>query len=218
MALFDSQASEYDSFFQSPLGKAIFWAEERAIMRMLGARPGLVALDAGCGTGVFTASLVKAGMIVTGIDESEKMLAVAKSKPPLNVVKFIKGNLERLPFEDDSFDRVLCSFVFEFISDPKQIVGELFRVLKPGGVLVIATLNSKGPFAKVREGKGVFANAFFRDKYELLKAVGKKGMATTCVHFGPNAKGLFTLRELWGNLARKDDGAAVVVRFGKQAK
>lgn len=218
MALFDSQAEEYDDFFKSPLGKAIYWAEERRIMRMLDLKPGLTVLDAGCGTGVFTASLVRAGLNVTGIDESEKMLEVVKLKPSLTNAKFIKCNLENLPFEDNSYDRVLCTFVLEFIKDPNPIMNELFRVLKPGGILVIATLNSKGPFAKIRKNRGIFANAFFRDQYELLKVADIKGIATTCVHFGPNTKAMFTLREFWGCLTKKTDGAAVVARFRKRVK
>ena len=213
MALFDTEAENYDSFFATTLGKTVFWAENRLIMRMLEPKDGLEILDVGCGTGVFTESFVKAGLKVTGIDESEKMLDKASKKTILSGVQFIKCDISEFPFKTGSFTRVISTFVIEFLEKPKKVIDEMFRVLKPGGVLVIATLNSKGSWVLTRSGMGIYDKAHFRTSDELLSLIPYKGIAKTCVHFPPNARFFLKQRELCGEFLGKDDGAVIVGRW-----
>ena len=215
MAFFDDVANDYDSFFDNPIGRAILCFESRAILKMLNPLCGLSALDAACGTGIFTSMLALSGMIVTGVDESGQMIDKAKHKQTLNNATLLRANIESLPFTDGSFDRVLCTFMLEFSENPCKVVSELVRVLKPGGVLVLATLNADGPWARARIEDGIYSNAKFRSKKELLDLVPLKGCAETCVHFPPNTKKLYTFYEFFGNLFSSSNGAAVVARFVK---
>lgn len=215
MALFDAEAKDYDLFFGSRLGRQVFKYESKAILRSLCLRNGHTVLDVGCGTGIFTRIFSSKSLSVAAIDESEKMLSQAKSKSELADVEFLNANAENLPFSDAYFDRVLCAFMLEFASNPKKVVTEMIRVLKPGGIMVITTLNSAGAWAKGRVGKGVFANAKFRSPSELLSLIPLGGKATTCIHFAPQTRKCFWLHELIGNMTNSQNGAAVVARFEK---
>lgn len=96
-------------------------------------------LDVGCGTGNYTIALSKQGLSFTGIDPSEKMLANARQKS--EHVDWISGRVEGLPFENETFDGVLASLTTHHWSDLDQGFSEIYRVLKPGGKLVIFTSN-----------------------------------------------------------------------------
>jgi len=100
-------------------------------------------LDLGCGEGTRLAKLIKKGQRGYGIDISSKAISLAKKKyPGLN---FAEGNLEKLPFEDESYDVVYSAFTFEHLENPKQVLGEAIRVLKIGGKLLIVAPNFGAP-------------------------------------------------------------------------
>lgn len=214
MALFDNFASDYDSFFDTPMGSAVLATEKDLIMKMVSSEPGLSALDAGCGTGVFSEFLVKTGMDVTGFDESPEMLGIANKKPTLKNVRMVRGDINKLPFESNCFDRVLCAFVIEFIKNPKPVISELKRVLKTGGVLVIATLNSDGTWAKSRKGDEFWNNATFRNE-KALKEVGLEDAEfEQCLFFPPTTKRFFRVAD-WSSKIHGEAGAVVVARWEK---
>ena len=71
-----------------------------------------------------------------GIDLSEEMLAVAKSKLP-EQVKLLLGDSEALPFPDNAFDVVYCNDSFHHYPAPKDVLREINRVLKPGGTFLM---------------------------------------------------------------------------------
>lgn len=95
-------------------------------------------LDVACGTGDMAVSLVERGCTVTGIDLSEEMLAIARQKAPM--VTFMIADAEHLPFPDASFDAVTCAFGVRNFVHLEQGLGEMLRVLKPGGRMVILEL------------------------------------------------------------------------------
>lgn len=92
---------------------------------------GKKALDVGARAGVQTEWLRQRGYVVTPVDY----------EPVTDECLHVDAN-QRLPFEDASFDLVWCSEVIEHLQDPAFSLGELRRVTKPGGLLVLTTPNS----------------------------------------------------------------------------
>ncbi len=97
---------------------------------------GIVALDAGCGTGRHAAYFQSRGCSTIGVDQSLEMLEVATSEAP--DVQFLEGHFEALPLEDASVDIAVASLALCHLPDPTAAVIELARVLRPGGNLVIS--------------------------------------------------------------------------------
>ena len=109
-------------------------------------------IDLGCGTGRFSAALADAfAARVTGIDPSEKMLAEARSKAS-GSVSFRRGSGEALDAVDKSVDLVFLSMVFHHLRDPARTGRAAFRVLRPGGFVVVrnACRERAASFAPVR--------------------------------------------------------------------
>jgi 2-polyprenyl-3-methyl-5-hydroxy-6-metoxy-1,4-benzoquinol methylase len=95
-------------------------------------------LDAGCGTGLFSQVAVERGARVTSVDVGEGLLAqVARKCDSRRIV----GSVTELPFDDASFDYVVCTEVIEHTTTPSRAVSELARVLRPDGTLVLTTPN-----------------------------------------------------------------------------
>jgi SAM-dependent methyltransferase len=98
-----------------------------------GVRPGLRALDVGCGPGALTAVLVErlgAGA-VAACDPSPPFVAECTARHP--GVQVLPGRAEAIPFGDAEFDVALAQLVLHFVSDAPAAAGELRRVLRPGG-------------------------------------------------------------------------------------
>jgi ubiquinone/menaquinone biosynthesis C-methylase UbiE len=98
-------------------------------------------LDVATGTGRLPLAMVRHGQFqgrVVGVDLSRKMLTFAAKNiyPYEELVDFIWSPAEKLPFHDDTFDVVTCLEALEFMSDPKAVVKEMVRVLRPGGLLL----------------------------------------------------------------------------------
>lgn len=90
-------------------------------------------VDVGCGTGALCSALNQRGFAVTGIDPASKMLNIAMKKPENKAVDFINASaLERLPFEDNSFDVSVASYVVHGLKgyERKIIYAEMSRITK----------------------------------------------------------------------------------------
>lgn len=96
-------------------------------------------LDVACGTGDMVLELQKRGCTVTGIDLSEEMLSIAKTKAPAT---YMISDAEQLPFPDETFDAVTCAFGVRNFVHLEQGITEMLRVLKPGGRMVILELTT----------------------------------------------------------------------------
>ena len=108
-------------------------------------RPGQHVLDVACGTGTLLALLAACagpdGRAV-GIDMSEQMLEMGRQKVKMSQVEFIRANAEDLPFGNESFDRVTASLAIHEMNrlGRANALTEMHRVLKPGGLCVIADM------------------------------------------------------------------------------
>jgi 2-polyprenyl-3-methyl-5-hydroxy-6-metoxy-1,4-benzoquinol methylase len=103
-------------------------------------------LDAGCGDGRFLAALPSLGPVparVVGVDIADSILGTAHRAATAAGLdlELVRGNLERLPLEDAEFDLVVSIQVVEHLLDPAAGIGELARVLRPGGTLLLSTDN-----------------------------------------------------------------------------
>jgi 2-polyprenyl-3-methyl-5-hydroxy-6-metoxy-1,4-benzoquinol methylase len=103
-------------------------------------QPSLRILDVGCGTGLNTWFLAKAGHSVAGIDLSEIAINKYRDKGFEGFVCDVEGG--RTPFADNSFDLVYASEVIEHCADTAAFLRELHRLCKPGGKMLLSTPNS----------------------------------------------------------------------------
>jgi ubiquinone/menaquinone biosynthesis C-methylase UbiE len=186
--LFDDWPEKYDRWFTTPIGAFVKKYEEELILDLLRPLPGEIILDAGCGTGVFTLDILTSGAHVIGIDISLPMLARASLKAKGYPFQIVLADMSNLPFQKDSFDKVVSVTALEFIGDAKGVVKELFRVVRKGGCIVVATLNSLSPWASRRRAEAkkrhsLFERAIFRSPDELRSLVPVGGIIRTAIHF-----------------------------------
>ena len=123
-----------------------FWERYgRRTIERLKLTPGQRVLDVCCGSGasaIPAARIVGPGGSVIGVDLAQNLLKLARSKAQqrgLGNVDFQSGDMTRLPFEDESFDAVVCVFGIFFVPDMESALRELKRVLRTGGKLAITT-------------------------------------------------------------------------------
>jgi SAM-dependent methyltransferase len=117
-------------------------------------------LDVGCGTGVLAARLAEAGYDMVGADPSDGMLDILRSQWP--AVQAVQASGTDLPFDDDSFDLVMCVAVMHHVADPgdvRQTLIEMVRVARPGGRVLVWDHNPRNPYwgrlmAKVPQDTG----------------------------------------------------------------
>ncbi len=111
----------------------------RAAVRFCGAGPGHRVLDICAGTGDLSLAFARTGARVTGGDFCPEMLFLArrKSNGTANPPTFLGADAERLPFSDDTFDITSVAFGIRNVADPLRGLGEMRRVTRPGGRVVV---------------------------------------------------------------------------------
>ena len=153
---FNRQAVTYDRDIKGEHARSLY----PVLLEQLSRIPYHTALDLGCGTGELMKRILEedGSKVLYGLDLSEQMLEAAKKKLG-GKVDLVLGDSEHLPFEDASFDVVYCNDSFHHYPAPDEVLGEVFRVLKPGGTFLMC--DSWHP------GLGrVLINAWFRHSRE----------------------------------------------------
>jgi SAM-dependent methyltransferase len=148
-ALYDGIAPHYDSAI--PPHVAVHYRRKRVALVRRMARPGAAVLDVGCGTGTLAAALRAAGYDVYGVDASTGMLAQlsAAGGGAADWVAPVAGFGERLPLATDAFDVAITVATLHHISAPSriaQVIGEMCRVTRPGGYVIVWDHNPKNPY------------------------------------------------------------------------
>ncbi|MFF2752683.1 demethylmenaquinone methyltransferase [Psychrobacillus sp. NPDC058041] len=137
--VFEKISSNYDSMnsvisFQ----QHIKWRSDT--MKAMQVKRGSKALDVCCGTADWTialADVIGSNGKVIGLDFSQNMLNVGREKVKnISQIELVQGNAMELPFEDNSFDYVTIGFGLRNVPDYKQVLEEMKRVAKPGGMVV----------------------------------------------------------------------------------
>jgi ubiquinone/menaquinone biosynthesis C-methylase UbiE len=158
--------------------------EKKAIGRHLPpSTKGKKLLEVGCGTGHWSQFFSKYGFEVTGVDVSERMIDIAKSKNISNA-SFQVADGHSLPFADDTFNVTAAITTLEFVHDAKTVVREMVRCTdKREGLLIIGVLNTLARFNRKRQqdSESIYAKAQLFSPSGLkqfLEPVGKLVIAT----------------------------------------
>ncbi|PTX56603.1 3-demethylubiquinone-9 3-methyltransferase [Litoreibacter ponti] len=169
-------------------------------------------LDLGCAGGFMAEALAERGAQVTGIDPARDAIEAARvhAAQEGHAIRYDTGVGEALPYEDASFDAVVCVDVLEHVQDLHQVCREVARVLRPGGTFLFDTIN-RNPLARlavitVAEDilkllpKGTHDPDLFIKPAELRGALGQAGLeAGKFTGLGPrgiNLKGDITFGRL----------------------
>ncbi len=120
----------------------LFWTPpmRAAALELARLEPGMQTLDVGAGTGFSTEGIVERvdPERVTMLDQSPDQLGRARRKPAIAACRKLLGDAERLPFETNTFDRYVSCGSIEYWPDPQRAIADAYRVLRPGGVALIA--------------------------------------------------------------------------------
>lgn len=142
----------YDVFFKLTMREELF---KRRLIEQAKIRSGQRVLDLGCGTGTLTIMVKKAhpDTEVVGLDGDPQVLEIARRKANEAgaPIKFDEGMAYKLPYPDNSFDRVLSSLVFHHLAtqDKESTLAEIYRVLRPNGELHLVDFGEpQGFYAK----------------------------------------------------------------------
>ena len=136
---FDQVADRWDNL------QASFYSEkvrDRALATAV-VQAGDIAADIGCGSGFITEGLIRAGLYVIAVDQSEAMLAEMKRKFANTAdIDYRCGEAAQLPIADGSVDYAFANMYLHHLERPAIAITEMARILKPSGILIITDLDS----------------------------------------------------------------------------
>lgn len=170
---FDQHAEKWDTY-QKP--------EESKLRRVISSASiemGSSVLDIGTGTGILLPFLVESlggtGSIVA-LDISLEMLKRAKSKGISNKIFYVQADAKELPFKSSTFDRVLCFASFPHFVDKLSALKQIAKVLKEGGVLIIAHAASREKINKIHTSVGgILSNDLIPEDAEMRSMLSEAG-------------------------------------------
>ena len=153
---------------------------------LLGDIQGKSVLELACGSGQNSVAMAKWGARVTGLDISPRQLRKARNLVAEESVDvgLVRGDMERLwMFRDGCFDVVLSSFGWEFVPDLSACFTECHRVLRHGGVLVVATVHPLSAFEWDVDEKALIVTDYFNPPVELWDGPAAEGQSRAMTFF-----------------------------------
>lgn len=143
---FDEMFDDDYLYFYGPMLESHSDADVDVIWRLTGMQAGMDVLDVACGHGRIANRLAAREARVTGLDATPLFLDRARGDAEAQGVEvdYVQGDMRALPFEDESFDRVVSWFTsFGYFSEPenRQVLTEIRRVLRPGGRVMLEANN-----------------------------------------------------------------------------
>jgi SAM-dependent methyltransferase len=127
------------------------------VVPRLGLAPGATVLELGCGPGTYVRYLVGFGHRVVGVDYSLSTLSRAVEADAGAGGRYLAADGYQLPFAAAAFDLVICIGVLQAVAGPERLLDEMARVLRPGGVVLVETLNARGLPAAARRARELAA-------------------------------------------------------------
>jgi ubiquinone/menaquinone biosynthesis C-methylase UbiE len=159
----------YDAVNESPPYRQLL----SLVISKLNLKPGQKILDAGCGTGNLEVLISDRGLKnleIEAIDNNRGMLERARKKTIGIKTNFRQADLNQpLPYPDDSFDRVVAIHVLYALQNPEAALREFFRVLQPGGLLVLANPHEKSRPSELMKANLADLNLFGKIRLLLTK-------------------------------------------------
>jgi len=135
---FDQVAPKRDAMRSSFFSETV---RERALAAAE-VQPGALAADIGTGSGFLAEALLKAGLHVAAVDQSQAMLGIMQRKFDGQPVIYHLGTSDALPLDDASVGCVFANMYLHHVEHPLQAIVEMTRILRPGGKLVITDLDT----------------------------------------------------------------------------
>lgn len=195
-------------------------------------RPRRTALDVGCGGGLLSEDLARAGMTVTGVDPMAEAIEAARRHAAASglAIDYRVAAGEALPFGDAAFDAVLCCDVLEHVDAIAPVLKEVARVLRPGGLFLFDTINrtwvAKLAIIKVMQEwpstafvpRDVHEHRKFIRPAELRVALARVGLAQRGIRgIGPRASFITCLRAFRARVRGEIDFRRLgeLLRFGE---
>lgn len=157
--VFDKFAKEYDQWFETHA--FAYQSEVEAVKRFIPSEG--IGIEIGVGTGRFSVPF----NITVGVEPSEQMAAIAHSR---GITVHI-SRAEQLPFDSEQFDFALMVTTLCFVDNPKLILKEAGRILKPGGKIVVAIIDKESSLGRTYEAMKASNKFYSRAKFYSTKEV-----------------------------------------------
>ncbi len=114
-----------------------YQARKQIVLNCLKEAEGSI-IDIGCGPGIFSVDLYNMGLSICSVDLSFEMLKKAREKMKAGYKgSWVNCEIEKLPFKNETFDNIIVIGVIAYANETHQVILEIARLLKPGGLLVI---------------------------------------------------------------------------------